>query len=75
MLSIKNLKASVSAEKGGAEILKGISLEVKPGEVLAADLLGEPAERYDAILIDCAPSLGVLTINGLTAPAPFSRNA
>ncbi len=31
------------------------------------DVLGEVADNYDFILIDCAPSLGLITINSLTA--------
>lgn len=31
------------------------------------DVLGEIADNYDFILIDCAPSLGLITINSLTA--------
>ncbi|MCC5948678.1 MAG: ParA family protein [Nitriliruptoraceae bacterium] len=36
-------------------------------EYLLRGELAELADSYDAVLIDCAPSLGVLTINGLTA--------
>lgn len=36
-------------------------------EVLLKNLLQPVSNRYDFILIDCAPSLGVITINCLTA--------
>jgi len=36
-------------------------------EYLLRGELAELTDSYDAVLIDCAPSLGVLTINGLTA--------
>jgi chromosome partitioning protein len=36
-------------------------------EYLLRGELSDLLESYDAVLIDCAPSLGVLTINGLTA--------
>ncbi len=36
-------------------------------EHVLALALGTVADEYDMILIDCPPSLGVLTINGLTA--------
>ncbi|MFW6010075.1 MAG: ParA family protein, partial [Actinomycetota bacterium] len=36
-------------------------------EYLLRGQLAELLDSYDAILIDCPPSLGVLTINGLTA--------
>jgi Fe-S cluster assembly ATP-binding protein len=35
MLEIKNLKAKVETDEGGKDILKGLNLEVKPGEVHA----------------------------------------
>jgi chromosome partitioning protein len=36
-------------------------------EMALARALDDVAERFDIVLIDCPPSLGVLTVNGLTA--------
>ncbi|GJM24537.1 MAG: hypothetical protein DHS20C16_09520 [Phycisphaerae bacterium] len=36
-------------------------------EVILRDALPEFAEQYDVMMMDCPPSLGVLTINGLAA--------
>ena len=48
----------------GAEI----ELSSKIGrEIILKKLLGSVAKGYDYVLIDCPPSLGLLTINGLTA--------
>ena len=37
------------------------------GEYVLKNKLGPIRERYDYILIDCPPSLGMLTVNGITA--------
>ncbi len=36
-------------------------------EVLLRDAMPEIADQYDVLMMDCPPSLGVLTINGLAA--------
>lgn len=48
----------------GAEL----NLLTKTGrEYVLRKALSKLAERYDQVLVDCPPSLGILTINGLTA--------
>jgi chromosome partitioning protein len=48
----------------GAEV----HLLTKTGrEYVLRKALSKLADRYDVVLIDCPPSLGILTINGLTA--------
>jgi len=53
-----------SIDLAGAEV----HLLTRPGREYALARAIEPIRsHYDAILIDCPPSLGILTINGLTA--------
>ncbi|MDE7442681.1 MAG: AAA family ATPase [Muribaculaceae bacterium] len=50
--------------------LAGAELELvnKPNrESVLANLLAPIADKYDYILIDCSPSLGLITVNALTA--------
>jgi chromosome partitioning protein len=48
----------------GAEIEM---VELPKRETILKDALNEVYEKYDYILIDCPPSLGLLTLNALTA--------
>lgn len=61
---IKNLKiAPANINLSGVEIeLAG----VVGREMVLKDAIGEIAEKFDYILIDCPPSLSLLTINALT---------
>ncbi len=50
--------------------LAGANVELVPlerREYVLADRMGELADRFDIILVDCPPSLGLLTINALAA--------
>ncbi|HEY9161310.1 MAG TPA: AAA family ATPase [Desulfomonilia bacterium] len=42
-------------------------LEIDSRESVLSDILKEQVENYDYIIIDCPPSLGLLTLNALTA--------
>ena len=53
-----------NSELGGAEIEL---IQVHEREFLLRKCLEELDERFDYVLIDCPPSLGLLTINALTA--------
>jgi chromosome partitioning protein len=60
--------APASGDLAGAEI-ELVSSFAREGKLKAA--LAEIRSQYDYILIDCPPSLGLLTINALTAADSF----
>ncbi|EKB48898.1 ParA family protein [Cecembia lonarensis] len=63
--SIENLELIPSViDLIGAE-LEMVSLENR--EELLLHVISEQREAYDFIIIDCSPSLGIITINALTA--------
>ena len=61
----KNLDfISSTVELAGAEIEM---VEIKDRTYLLKNVIKEIKEEYDFVLIDCPPSLGILTLNALTA--------
>ena len=55
---------------GASLDLAGIELEISTTmerERILQDVLSEVADKYEYILLDCPPSLGLLTLNALTA--------
>ena len=61
----KNLDfISSTVELAGAEIEM---VEIKDRTYLLKNAIKEIKEEYDFVLIDCPPSLGILTLNALTA--------
>lgn len=53
-----------NADLAGAEI-ELVNVAGREGHL--RDVIGEMAEKYEVIFVDCPPALGILTINALTA--------
>lgn len=65
-VNIENLDIIPSSDwLGAAE--KILATEAGAETILRAGIASLPADRWDYIMLDCPPSLGVLTINGLVA--------
>ena len=53
-------------EKAGVSVVY-VATDIEDRENKMKDVLGPLSEEYDFILIDCSPSLGLITVNALTA--------
>ena len=69
-LPIEKVGSTGLSLAGASLDLAGIELEISTAmerERILQDVLSEVADKYEYILLDCPPSLGLLTLNALTA--------
>ncbi len=69
ILVIPNKKNSLTVAPAGIDLAAAEMelFQLEKREYVLKELLSEHLECYDYIIIDCPPSLGLLTVNSLTA--------